>query len=38
MGLIFETVDSLLPICCQNITVVAIEALANLEARQLLDS
>ena len=36
MGLIFEAVDSLLPIGCQNITVVAIEALANLEARQLL--
>lgn len=37
MGLIFEAVDGLLPIGCQDITVVAIEALANLEARQLLD-
>ena len=37
MGLILEAVDGLLPICCQNITVVAIEALANLKARQLLD-
>ena len=36
MGLIFEAVDSLLPIGCQNFTVVASEALANLEARQLL--
>ena len=38
MGLIFEAVDSLLPIGCQNITVVAIETLADLKARQLLRS
>ena len=36
MGLIFETVNGLLPISRQNIAVVAIEALANLKARQLL--
>ena len=36
MGLVFEAVDGLLPIGCQNITVVAIEALADLKARQLL--
>ena len=36
MGLIFEAVDGLLPISCQDIAVVAIEALADLEARQLL--
>lgn len=36
VGLIFEAVDGLLPIGCQNIAVVAIEALANLGARQLL--
>lgn len=34
--LIFEAVDSLLPISRQDIAVVAIEALADLEARQLL--
>ena len=36
VGLIFETVYGLLPISCQNIAVVAIEALADLKARQLL--
>ena len=36
MGLIFEAIDGLLPIGCQDIPVVAIKALANLEARQLL--
>lgn len=36
MGIIFEAVDGLLPISCQNIAIVAIEALADLEARQLL--
>ena len=36
MGLVLEAVDGLLPIGCQNIAVVAIEALADLEARQLL--
>ena len=36
MRLIFEAVDGLLPISCQDITIVAVEALADLEARQLL--
>lgn len=36
VGLIFEAVDSLLPISCQNFAVVATEALADLGARQLL--
>ena len=31
MGLIFEAVDGLLPIRCQNITVVTIETLADLD-------
>lgn len=34
VGLIFEAVDGLLPICCQNIAVVTIKALADLGARQ----
>lgn len=34
--LIFEAVDGLLPISRQNIAIVATEALADLEARQLL--
>lgn len=38
MGLIFEAVNGLLPISCQDIAIVAIEALADLEARQLLRS
>lgn len=36
MALVLEAVDSLLPISCQDIAVVAVEALADLEARQLL--
>lgn len=36
VSLIFEAVDGLLPISCQNITVVASEALADLTACQLL--
>ena len=35
MSLIFEAIDGLLPISCQNVAIVAIEALADLEARQL---
>ena len=35
MRLIFEAVDSLLPISGQDIAVIAIEALADLDARQL---
>lgn len=33
VGFIFETVDGLLPISCQNIAVVATKALADLEIR-----
>lgn len=36
MALILEAVDGLLPVGCQNIAVVATEALADLEACQLL--
>ena len=36
MALVLEAVDCLLPISCQDIAVVANEALADLEARQLL--
>ena len=36
VGLIFEAVDGLLPVSCQNIAVVATEPLADLEARQLM--
>ncbi len=36
VSLVLEAVDGLLPIRCQDITIVAIEALADLEARQLL--
>ena len=34
VGFIFEAVDGLLPVSCQNIAVVATEALADLEVRQ----
>ena len=35
MGLILEAVDGLLPIRCQDVPVIAIEALADLETHQL---
>ena len=38
VSLVFETVDGLLPIRCQNIAVVAIEALTDLITCQLLRS
>ncbi len=34
VGLIFEVVDGLLPICRQNIAIVAIKTLTDLRTRQ----
>lgn len=34
VGLIFEVVDGLLPICRQDVAVVAIKTLTDLRARQ----
>ena len=34
MGVVFEVIDGLLPICRQNVPVIAIESLTDLCVRQ----